>query len=134
MADEEVGAAVAEDLVAGYLAAWTERRSAARRRLLEQCWQDGATLSAWTTHVQGLDALDAHIASVQRQHPRQCRRVRTCDPHISGNKVSFTWALVDDDGTVLVEGSEWAEVGSSGRFARVTSFAGRAEPADKPIG
>ena len=130
MAEAALDTTVAEDLVRSYLAAWTERRAAARRRLLEACWEEGAHFSSWTTHVQGLDAMDAHIAAGQRQHPRQCHRALTCDAHISANKVSFTWALVDPEGMVLVEGSDWAEVGAGGRFVRVTSFARRPEPAD----
>jgi len=131
MADDVVTAEVAGDLVAAYLAAWTERRSAPRRRLLETCWDDEGNYSSWTTHVQGLDAMDAHIAAGQRQQPRQAHRARTCELHVSGNNVSFTWALMDGDGNVLVEGSEWAEVGPGGRFSRVTSFSGR--PVDDPV-
>ena len=40
-------------------------------------------------------------------------------------KLSFTWILLDEDDQVLLEGSEFAEVGADGRFERVTSFAGR---------
>ena len=47
-----------------------------------------------------------------------------------GDKVSFTWELVDQDGSVLLEGSEFLEVGEDGKFSRVTSFAGR--PAERP--
>ena len=129
---EEVTATVADELVSAYLAAWTERRSAGRRRLLERCWDEDANYSSWTTNVHGLDAMDAHMAAGQRHHPRQCHRVRTCDLHVSGDKVSFTWVLVDHASTVLVEGSEWAEVGPEGRFTRVTSFARRL--ADDPVG
>ena len=133
MAEDVVTAEVAGDLVAAYLAAWTERRSAARRRLLEACWDDEGNYSSWTTNVHGLDAMDAHIAAAQRQQPRLCRRVPTCDLHVSGDKVSFTWSLVDQGGAVLVEGSDWAEIGAGGQLARVTSFAGRPEAADKPV-
>jgi len=133
MAEDEVTAVVAEELVSTYLEAWTERRAAARRRLLEHCWGDDANFSSWTTNVHGLDAMDAHMAAAQRQQPRLSRRVRTCDLHVSGDKVSFTWSLVDRGGAVLVEGSDWAEIGAGGLLARVTSFAGRPEPADKPV-
>ena len=95
MAEDVMAYVDTDGLVAVYLAAWTERRAAARRRLLEQCWDEGANFSAWTTHVVGLDAMDAHIAAGQRHHPRQCRRVRTSEPYVSGNKVSFTWSLVE---------------------------------------
>jgi hypothetical protein len=126
-----------DGLVEVYLSAWTERRAAARRRLLEQCWDEEANFSAWTTNVAGLDAMDDHIAAGQRHQPRQCRRVRTSEPYVSGNKVSFTWSLVDAAGAVLIEGSEWAEVGPRGRFVRVTSFAGAtgsSEPAADALG
>ena len=119
-----------QELVRLYLSAWTERRSAARRRLLERCWGDDADFSSWTTHVHGLDALDSHIAAGQRQHPRLVRRVLTSEVHVSSDKLSYTWALIEDDGNVLVEGSDWTQVGEDDRFIRVTSFAGRPQPAD----
>jgi hypothetical protein len=117
--------AAAGALVTAYLAAWSERRSAARRRLLEDCWDQAGEYSSWTTHVQGLDGMDAHIAAGQRHQPRRARRVRTCEVHVSGDNVSFTWQLVDEHGDVIVEGSEFAQIGEGGRFVRVTSFAGR---------
>jgi len=115
----------AVELVTAYLGAWTERRSPVRRRLLHHCWAETGTFSSWTMNVKGLDAMDAHIGSTLRQQPRRCRRVRTSEVHSRNGKVSFTWALLDEESTVVIEGSEFAEVGDDGRFARVTSFAGR---------
>jgi hypothetical protein len=118
---------LAVELVMAYLGAWTERRSGARRRLLQHCWSESGTFSSWTTHVQGIDAMDAHIAAALRQQPRRCRRARTCDVHVSGNKLSFTWVLYAEHDEVLFEGSEFGEVGPEGKLVRVTSFAGRPE-------
>ena len=115
----------AVELVTAYLGAWTERRSPVRRRLLHHCWSETGTFSSWTMNVQGFDAMDAHIAASLRQQPRRCRRMRTCEVHVRNGKLSFTWVLVDEDDDVLLEGSEFAEVGEDGRFERVTSFAGR---------
>jgi len=115
----------AVELVTAYLGAWTERRSPVRRRLLHHCWSEEGTYSSWTTNVRGFDAMDAHIAAALRQQPRRCRRVRTCEVHVRNDKVSFTWVLFNEDEEVVLEGSEFAEVGSDGRFDRVTSFAGR---------
>jgi hypothetical protein len=114
-------------LVVAYLGAWTERRSGARRRLLQHCWSEAGTFSSWTTHVEGIDAMDAHIAAALRQLPRRCRRTRTSEVHVSDNKLSFTWALFDQDDGLILEGSEFAEVGPDGLFLRVTSFSGRPE-------
>ncbi|MBV9411366.1 MAG: hypothetical protein JO148_07205 [Acidimicrobiia bacterium] len=52
--------------------------------------------------------------------------------HSRNGKVSFTWAVLDEHEQVVLEGSEFAEVGDDGRFERVTSFAGRpdSEPAE----
>ncbi|HEV3354486.1 MAG TPA: hypothetical protein VG076_16275 [Acidimicrobiales bacterium] len=115
----------AVELVTAYLGAWTERRSPVRRRLLHHCWSETGTFSSWTMNVQGFDAMDAHIGASLRQQPRRCRRMRTCEVHVRNGKLSFTWVLVDEDDDVLLEGSEFAEVGEDGRFERVTSFAGR---------
>jgi hypothetical protein len=123
----------AVELVTAYLGAWTERRSPVRRRLLEHCWTDAGTFSSWTTNVQGFDAMDAHIAASLRQQPRRCRRVRTCDVHVRNDKLSFTWILFNEHDEVVLEGSEFAEVGGDGRFARVTSFAGRPQAESVPL-
>ena len=115
----------AVELVTAYLGAWTERRTPERRRLLHHCWSETGTFSAWTTHVEGFDAMDSHIANALRQQPRRCRRMRTSEVHVSHNKISFTWMLIDEYDQLVLEGSEFAEVGDDGRFERVTSFAGR---------
>ena len=115
------------ELVTAYLGAWTERRSPVRRRLLHHCWSETGTFSSWTMNVRGFDAMDAHIASALRQQPRRCRRLRTCEVHVRNGKLSFTWMLVGEDDEIVLEGSEFAEVGEDGRFERVTSFAGRPE-------
>ena len=117
----------AVELVTAYLGAWTERRSPVRRRLLHHCWSDTGTFSSWTMNVQGFDAMDDHIASALRQQPRRCRRVRTSEVHVRNGKVSFTWMLIDEGDEIVLEGSEFAEIGEDGRFERVTSFAGRPE-------
>jgi hypothetical protein len=122
----------AVELVTAYLAAWTERRSPVRRRLLHHCWSETGTFSSWTMNVQGFDAMDSHIATALRQQPRRCRRVRTSEVHVSNGKASFTWILIDEDDQIVLEGSEFAEVGEDGRFARVTSFAGRPDPEPAP--
>ena len=123
----------AVELATAYLAAWTERRSPVRRRLLHHCWSESGTFSSWTMHVHGLDAMDGHIATVLRQQPRRCRRMRTSEVHVHNGKVSFTWELRDEDDEVVLEGSEFAEVGEDGRFTRVTSFAGRPESEGHPL-
>jgi hypothetical protein len=120
----------AVELVTAYLGAWSERRSPVRRRLLHHCWSETGTFSSWTTCVQGLDAMDVHIGSALRQQPRRCRRVRTSEVHSRNGKVSFTWALLDEHEQIVLEGSEFAEVGEDGRFERVTSFAGRPDSPD----
>ena len=122
----------AVELATAYLAAWTERRSPARRRLLEHCWSETCTFSSWTVNVQGFDAMDAHIAAALRLQPRRCRRLRTCEVHVRNGKLSFTWMLVDEHDQILLEGSEFAEVGDDGRFERVTSFAGRPHARSEP--
>jgi hypothetical protein len=123
----------AVELVTAYLGAWTERRSPVRRRLLHHCWSETGTFSSWTMNVHGFDAMDTHIANALRQQPHRCRRVRTSDVHVRNGKVSFTWMLVDEDEQIVLEGSEFAEVGEDGRFTRVTSFAGRPESEGHPL-
>ena len=51
--------------------------------------------------------------------------------HVRNGKLSFTWVLLDEHEEVVLEGSEFAEVGDDGHLARVTSFAGR--PQTEPV-
>jgi len=76
--------------------------------------------------------MDAHIAAALRQQPRRCRRLRTCEVYVRNGKLSFTWMLVDENDEIVLEGSEFAEIGEDGRFGRVTSFAGRPEAEPEP--
>jgi hypothetical protein len=121
MAEQEA----VEDLVERYLQVWTERRAPARRRLLERLWAEGATYSSWVTNLQGLDALDAHIALRQEEQEPGSRLVRTSGVHANEGRISFTWVLLGPDGTPTFEGSEFAEVDEHGKLVRVTSFSGR---------
>jgi hypothetical protein len=121
MAEQEA----VEELVERYLQVWTERRAPARRRLLERLWAEGATYSSWVTNLQGLDALDAHIALRQEEQEPGSRLVRTSDVHGNAGRISFTWVLLGPDGTPTFEGSEFAEVDEHGKLVRVTSFSGR---------
>ena len=119
-----------EELVERYLQAWTERRAPSRRRLLEALWAEGATYSSWVTNLEGLDALDAHIALRQEAEEPGSRLVRTSGVHANQGRISFTWELLEPDGTVAFEGSEFCEVDQDGKLVRVTSFSGR--PAEHP--
>jgi SnoaL-like protein len=117
-----------EELVERYLQAWTERRAPARRRLLEGLWAEGGTYSSWVTSLEGLDALDDHIARRQQEQEPGSRVVRTSDVHANEGRISFTWVLFGPDGTAAFEGSEFAEVDEHGKIVRVTSFSGRPAP------
>jgi len=117
-----------EELVERYLQAWTERRAPARRRLLEGLWAEAATYSSWVTNLDGLDALDEHIALRQQEQEPGSRLVRTSEIHVNEGRISFTWELLGPDGTPSFEGSEFAEVDEHGQVVRVTSFSGRTAP------
>jgi hypothetical protein len=58
-----------EETVAAYVQAWNEPDTAARRKLLERAWAEAATYTDPTAHVEGREALVAHIGGFQTQMP-----------------------------------------------------------------
>ena len=57
------------EVVQAYGSAWNETDEAARRRLLDVSWADGAVYCDPTGRAEGRDGLSEHISAFQRNMP-----------------------------------------------------------------
>jgi hypothetical protein len=112
-----------EEVVALYGSAWNQPDAAARRRALESAWADGAVYSDPTAHVEGREALVAHIGGFQAQMPgARLELTSGVDQHHGA--IRFTWTLKASDGSVVTEGIDFGELADDGRLRRITGFFG----------
>lgn len=110
-------------MVEAYGNAWNEPDEAQRRALLEKSWADDAVYCDPTAKVEGRDALLAHIAGFQQQFAGARIETRSgVDEH--GDNFRFAWAMVGDDGGVMMEGVDFGRTAADGRIASITGFFG----------
>jgi len=111
------------ETVAAYAAAWLETDEAKRRRLLEAAWADDGVYTDPTAHVEGRDALVAHIEGFLVQMPGA--RIRpTSGVDVHHDRLRFTWLMDGADGKPMMEGIDFGEVGPDGRLRRIVGFFG----------
>jgi SnoaL-like protein len=110
-------------LVATYAAAWDETDAEARARLLEECWASDGVYVDPTARAEGRDGLSRHIAGFHDRWPGyRIEVVTSADGH--GPHLRFGWAMKRPDGSVELEGMDYAEVDDAGRLARIVGFFG----------
>lgn len=112
------------DLVTNYLACWNETDAAARRRLIEQHWSEGAVYVDPMAEARGHDALHATIAAVQEQFPGFVfTPVGDVDAH--HDQARFQWGLGPADAEPVVIGFDVVVTDDRGRIERVLGFLDR---------
>ena len=113
-----VGAAVD-----GYVQAWLETDPAARRALLERCWAVDGVHCDPLGQVTGRDELSDHIGGFQAQQPGARLEVASgVDEH--AGYLRFAWRLLDADGDVTLEGTDFGELDSGGALRQIIGFFG----------
>ena len=110
-------------LVDTYAAAWDETDAHARGLLLEECWATDGVYVDPTARAEGRDALSRHIAGFHAQRPGY-RIAVTTSPDGHGPHLRFGWAMKRPDGSVELEGMDYAEVDNAGRLTRIVGFFG----------
>lgn len=104
-----------------YVAAWNEPDEAARRRLLERCWTDGATYTDPSVHIADLDALVAHARLFAQRWPGAAI-VLTGGIDVHNGMVRFAWQVRGPDGRALRAGVDFGELAADGRLQRIVGF------------
>jgi hypothetical protein len=110
------------ELVAGYIAAWNERDGRRRRELVAKIWSAGGSYLDAHRSAEGHEAIDAVLDKAQRQFPGyQVRLISGIEAH--NGRVRFSWAAGGTaDAPLYLGGTDFATIGSDGRFTTVTGF------------
>ncbi|UVS80407.1 nuclear transport factor 2 family protein [Actinokineospora sp. UTMC 2448] len=92
-----------DDVARRYLAAWNERDPARRRALVDALWTDDAVHVDPIATAAGRAAVDAVIATAQRQFPGLgYRAAGSADGH--HGVVRLTWELAPEGGPAVIIG------------------------------
>jgi hypothetical protein len=110
-------------LVATYAAAWDELDPEARDRLLEECWAPEGVYVDPTARAEGRASLSAYIGGFHRRLPGYRIDV-TAGPDGHGPHLRFAWEMKRPDGSVELEGMDYAELDGDGRLRRIVGFFG----------
>jgi hypothetical protein len=115
------------ELITLYTRAWCEPGRALRQQLLERVWSEDGTYTDPTAHVAGRAALVDHIGGFFQQFPgARIELASGIDAHHA--KVRFAWRMVLADGSVYVEGVDFAELSPDGKLHRIVGFFGPLPP------
>jgi hypothetical protein len=114
----------AGELIDNYCAVWSEPDAAARARMLDAVWSQGASYTDPTVIAESEQALLAHIAGVHERRPgAKVERTSAVDLH--HGLARFAWRALGADGAVLREGIDVAFISGDGcRIERIIGFFG----------
>lgn len=116
-----------EEIVLAYGAAWEETNEGKRRTLLEKSWAENGIYTDPTGEAIGREALVQHIGGFHQQFAgHRIRFTSGVDDH--HGRLRFTWTMVSPEGSRVLEGIDFGEVGTDGRLIRITGFFGPPSP------
>ncbi|HEY5625367.1 MAG TPA: nuclear transport factor 2 family protein [Dehalococcoidia bacterium] len=117
-----------QEIVDTYIAAWNETDAGKRGALIEKCWAAAGTYTDPMVDVSGRDALDETIVGFHEQMAGSRIVVSSgLDQH--HDRVRFGWQLLQEDGTVRIEGIDVGQVDGDGRLLSILGFWGVSPPA-----
>jgi hypothetical protein len=108
-----------------YIAAWQEPDPAARARILDACWAEGARVVSRGAGIAGRAGLAKAIDDFWAD-ARGLRAQLVSKIDVQGPIFRFHAVVTDRDGNVIFEGSDAAEVGADGRIQILLTFGGPA--------
>lgn len=115
-----------------YIATLNETDPALRRALIERLWTDDGSHLDPTARVEGRDAIDGLVTTVQGRYPgHRFRRTSEVDSH--NGRLRFTWTLAPAADVPAVSGTDFGALAEDGRLRSITSFFD-ALPAPRPLG
>ena len=107
-----------------YVAAWAETDEGRRRALIEQVWDErGEYLAPTTDALVGREALAGRIGGFQQRFPGN-RIVMTSGVDGHHDRLRYSWAWLDADGKLVLEGLDIGEIGAGGLLTRLTEYFG----------
>lgn len=112
-----------QDALNAYAEAWHEKDAAKRKALLESCWATNATYEDPNGKAEGRDGLIALIEGFQSTQPND-RIAFTSQAAQHGPNIYFSWHMVAEDGSEMVAGVDFGEIGEDGLITKLVGFFG----------
>ena len=111
------------EMIVAYDAAWNEPNPTERRRLLERSFTEDGVLVEPRGRFEGREAIMERIRGFSERFPGARVLLNSgVDEH--HGFLRYAWSIVQPDGSTLLEGIDFAELGSDGRLCRVVMFFG----------
>jgi hypothetical protein len=116
-----------DDILATYVRAWNEDDPDERCRLLELAVTEDAVLIDPTGRWEGAAGLAERIGRYRSAAPRTMV-VATSDADAHNHVVRYSWKIVNQDGTEVMQGTDVAERSDDSRLKRILMFHGPLHP------
>lgn len=120
---QEADARAVAETVAVYCEAWSEPDFQKRTPMLGRTWAKSGTYTDPTAHVEGRDALNAHIGKFFEQYPG-AKIVVSSGVDMHHARFRFAWKMIAADGSTALEGMDYGELDDQGRIRKIAGFFG----------
>jgi len=111
--------------VQNYVKAWNEPDTKKRQALLATAWTEKATYTDPSAHVEGRDALVAHIDGFQANPQlKGSSLVQASKVDVHHRVFRFEWQLNDPSGKAVVAGIDYGEFDEDGTITKIVGFFG----------
>src|SRR5262245_46348362 len=120
----------ADEVIAGFAAAWNTTDDAERLRLLAASCTPDAVFAAPQGQVTGIDSMGASIGAFRRAFP--AAQVEFGVPDGYGSFARVSWVTRWQDGRLDLAGEDFAQLATDGRIKLLISFDGTPAPPKSP--
>ena len=121
MTTTEISADAITQNIESYIAAWSESDPARRRQILDQIWTNDSRYSDPLGEAHGPDAFNQHISAFHKQYPGSKFQV-VGTPEVHHGVARYRWQMLEADGKVGLDGTEFVDLAADGRFLRNVGF------------
>ena len=107
--------------VKAYLDTWGQSEAEQRQALLARCWAPGGTYTDPLAHATGRDALVTLTGICQQLFPGASLSLKGDIMH-HGQVAHFYWDMCAADGSLMLEGKDFCQLGDDGMMQRIVAF------------
>ena len=116
---------VARTSLGKYFKAWNENDPGQRQKLLATAWTDDATYTDPTAHVEGRDALVAHVGGfLANPQMKGFSIVQASEIDFHHRVFRFEWEMKDPQGNLVTKGFDYGEFNDAGAITKIVGFFG----------
>jgi hypothetical protein len=124
---EQVRDSTLHEVVRRYCAAWNESGATLRYEMLRGVWSSGGVYVDPTVQVSGIHSLVAYIGVAMARNPGS-KIAMTSGVDAHHGQIRFGWSRIQEDGTPISGGIDFAELSEEGTLLRVIGFLGDLPP------